>query len=269
MLSPSHLYWLARGPARFLLLLLLWIAGCQGEARSGMQTQPGARNTEPAVAPQVPSQASAGSVDANAGAREPLVEARAGAREPLKVVFLGDSLSAGAHLPAAQAFPAVLQRKLQAEGVAFELANAGVTGDTSAGGLRRIDWILRQNPALVVVELGANDGLRGVPVASIEQNLRSILAKIKAQGARAMLLGMRLPPSIGADYARAFEEIYPRLAAELGLAYVPFFMEGVAGVPELNLPDGLHPTAQGHERIADRLREPVRQALLPLKPIAQ
>jgi acyl-CoA thioesterase-1 len=260
-----------------VLLLLLWIAGCQGEARSGVQTPAAGRNNEPAVAPQVPSQASAGSVDARAGAREPvnganagvreplvepLVEARAGAREPLKVVFLGDSLSAGAHLPAAQAFPAVLQRKLQAEGVAFELANAGVTGDTSAGGLRRVDWILRQNPALVVVELGANDGLRGVPVASIEQNLRSILAKIKAQGARAMLLGMRLPPSIGADYARAFEEIYPRLAAELGVAYVPFFMQGVAGVPELNLPDGLHPTAQGHERIADTLREPLRQALL-------
>jgi acyl-CoA thioesterase I len=261
MLSPSHLCWLARGPARFLLLLLLWIAGCQGETRSGMQTPAAGRNTEPAVAPQVPSQASA-------GPERPLgaVDARGSA---LKVVFLGDSLSAGAHLPAAQAFPAVLQRKLQAEGVAFELANAGVTGDTSAGGLRRVDWILRQNPALVVVELGANDGLRGVPVASIEQNLRSILAKIKAQGARAMLLGMRLPPSIGADYARAFEEIYPRLAAELGVAYVPFFMEGVAGVPELNLPDGLHPTAQGHERIADRLREPMRQSLLPLKSIAQ
>lgn len=212
-----------------------------------MQTPSAARNTEVAAAPQVPSQASA-----------------APRRGP-KVVFLGDSISAGAHLPADRAFPAVLQRKLAAEGVAFELANAGVTGDTSAGGLRRIDWILRQNPALVVVELGANDGLRGMQVDSIAQNLRSILTKIKAHGARAMLLGMRLPPSIGADYAREFEAIYPRLAAELGVAYVPFFMEGVAGVPALNLPDGLHPTAEGHARIADRLREPMRRALAALK----
>jgi acyl-CoA thioesterase I len=237
---------------------LLWIAGCQGETRSGLQTSPAARNTEAVAVPQVPSQASAGperAADRSAAQR--------------KVVFLGDSLSAGAHLPADQAFPAVLQQKLAAEGVVFELANAGVTGDTSAGGLRRVDWILRQQPALVVVELGANDGLRGVPVESIERNLRSILTKIKAQGARAMLLGMRLPPSIGADYARAFEQIYPRLAAELGVAYVPFFMEGVAGVPELNLSDGLHPTAQGHQRIADRLREPMRQALVNASPISK
>jgi acyl-CoA thioesterase-1 len=227
-----------------------------------MQTPPASPHTEAPAPPQVPSQAS------GAPARGP-VEGRGAAREPIKVVFLGDSLSAGAHLAADQAFPAVLQRKLQAEGVSFELANAGVTGDTSAGGLRRVDWILRQNPALVVVELGANDGLRGVPVASIEQNLRSILEKIKAHGARAMLLGMRLPPSIGADYARAFEAIYPGLAAELGVAYVPFFMEGVAGVPALNLPDGLHPTAEGHTRIADRLREPMRQALAAVKPIGQ
>jgi acyl-CoA thioesterase-1 len=192
-------------------------------------------------------------------------EASQGPAKPLgpKVVFFGDSISAGAHLPAEQAFPAVLQRKLAAEAVPFQLSNAGVTGDTSAGGLRRIDWILSQNPALVVVELGGNDGLRGVPVESIEQNLRSILAKIKAHGAKAMLLGMRLPPSIGADYAREFEAIYPRLASEFEAAYVPFFMDGVAGVAELNLPDGLHPTAQGHERIADKLREPLRKVLPP------
>jgi acyl-CoA thioesterase-1 len=229
-----------------LLALCLWIAGCQGETRSSVQTSPAGRNTESTVAPQVPSQAS-----------QP-----AAVLGP-KVVFLGDSLSAGAHLAADQAFPALLQRKLQAEGVPFELSNAGVTGDTSAGGLRRVDWILRQDPALVVVELGANDGLRGVPVETVEQNLRGILTKIKAHGARALLLGMRLPPSIGADYARAFEAIYPRLASELQVTYVPFFMEGVAGVPELNLPDGLHPTPEGHARIADKLRGPLRALLRP------
>lgn len=178
-----------------------------------------------------------------------------------RVVFLGDSLSAGLHLAADQAFPAVLQRRLAAEGVPFQLANAGVSGDTSAGGVRRVDWVLRQRPAFVVVELGANDGLRGVPVADIEQNLRAIVAKIKARGARVLLLGMRIPPSAGADYAEAFAAIYPRVAEAEQVPLVPFFLEGVAGVPELNLPDGLHPTAEGHVRIAATLREPLRRWL--------
>lgn len=177
------------------------------------------------------------------------------------MVFLGDSLSAGLHLAADEAFPAVLQRQLAAEGVRFQLANAGVSGDTTAGGLRRVDWVLRQRPAFVVVELGANDGLRGVPLASIEQNLRAIIIKIKAQGARVMLLGMRLPPSAGVDYTRDFEALYARVAESEQVAFVPFFMQGVAGVPELNLPDGLHPTAEGHMRIAQTLREPVRRWL--------
>jgi acyl-CoA thioesterase-1 len=178
-----------------------------------------------------------------------------------RVVFLGDSLSAGLHLAADQAFPAVLQQKLRADGVPFQLSNAGVSGDTSAGGLRRVDWVLRQKPAFVVVELGANDGLRGVPLASIEQNLRAIVAKIKAHGARVMLLGMRLPPNAGADYADGFAAIYPRIAEAEQVAYVPFFLAGVAGVPELNLEDGLHPTAEGHVRIAETLRVPVRSWL--------
>jgi acyl-CoA thioesterase-1 len=178
-------------------------------------------------------------------------------------VFLGDSISAGAHLDGDQSFPVVVQRKLAAQGVALQLTNAGVTGDTSAGGLRRVDWILSQNPSVVVVELGANDGLRGVAPAAIEQNLRGILTKIKARGAKPLLLGMRLPPSIGADYARDFEAIYPRLAGELGVPFVPFFMEGVAGVPELNLPDGLHPTAEGHARIADKVAGALRPLLAP------
>lgn len=177
------------------------------------------------------------------------------------VVFLGDSLSAGAHLAAEDAFPAQLQRLLAADGVPFQLANAGVSGDTSAGGLRRVDWVLRAKPAFVVLELGANDGLRGMPVAGVEQNLRAIIAKIQAQGVRVMLLGMRLPPSVGADYAREFEAIYPRIAQETGMVYVPFFLDGVAGVPELNLPDGLHPTVEGHARIAAKLREPFRRWL--------
>lgn len=190
-------------------------------------------------------------------------EARAQPSTPAlpKVVFLGDSLSAGLHLPAEQAFPAVLARRLAADKRPFQLINAGVSGDTTAGGLRRIDWLLKQAPAIVVVELGANDGLRGIPAASVAENLRGIVTKAQARGARVLLLGMRIPPSYGAAYAEEFAAIYPRVAEQTGAAWVPFFMEGVAGVPERNLPDGLHPTRAGHERLADNLTVPLAALL--------
>ncbi len=166
------------------------------------------------------------------------------------VVFLGDSISAGLHLAAEQAFPAVLQRELAADGHPFRLVNAGVSGDTSAGGLRRIDWVLGQKPDVLVLELGGNDGLRGMEPAQVEANLREIVARARAAGARVLLLGVQLPTSYGAEYARDFAAIYPRIAADLGVACVPSFLDGVGGVPELTLPDGLHPTAEGHRRIA-------------------
>jgi len=181
-----------------------------------------------------------------------------------KVAFLGDSISAGLHLPGDQAFPAVVQRTLAARGRSFELLNAGLSGDTTAGGLRRVDWILKQQPALVVVELGANDGMRGQPVADIEQNLRAIVERIRARGAAVLLLGMRIPPSYGQSYVEAFDAIYPRIAKDLGIAFVPFFMEGVAADPKLNLPDGIHPTKEGHERLAGNLAGPLEQALSAL-----
>lgn len=167
-----------------------------------------------------------------------------------RVVFLGDSISAGLHLPEEQAFPAVLERRLVAAGTPFQLVNGGVSGDTTAGGLRRLDWLMKQGPAIVVVELGANDGLRGLPLASVEENLRNILLRIQERGALPLLLGMRLPPSYGANYTDAFAALYPKLARELDVAFVPYFMEGVAGVPDLNLEDGIHPTQAGHERLA-------------------
>ena len=183
-----------------------------------------------------------------------------------KVAFLGDSISAGLHLPADEAFPAVLAAQLRAEGVPIQLLNAGVSGDTTAGGLRRVDWLLKQGPAVVVVELGANDGLRGVPLQSIEGNLRAILTRVQEAGATALLLGMRLPPSYGAEYASGFDAIYPRLAAELGIALVPFFMRGVAGNPALNLQDGLHPTTEGHRRLADNVLADLRKLIRPGAP---
>lgn len=166
------------------------------------------------------------------------------------VLVLGDSVAAGLHLPRDRAFPAALQRQMAAAGLPFRLVNAGVSGDTSAGGLARLDWLLQQQPDVLIVELGANDGLRGVKVATTEQNLREILARTQVAGPKILLLGVRIPPSMGPDYSEAFAAIYPRLAQEFELPLVPFFMRGVAGVPALNLPDGLHPTAEGHEHIA-------------------
>jgi acyl-CoA thioesterase-1 len=130
-----------------------------------------------------------------------------------------------------------------------------VSGDTTSGGRHRLDWLLRQRPSVVVVELGANDGFRGVPAETVEGNLRDILRRVKEAGAKPLLLGMRLPPNYGAEYASAFERAYDRAAKEAGAAFVPFFMEGVAGRLDRNLPDGIHPTAGGHEVLAGNVEE--------------
>lgn len=177
------------------------------------------------------------------------------------VAFLGDSISAGLHLPADQAFPAVLQRLLFEEGLPFRLVNAGSSGDTAAGGLRRLAWIQRSAPAVVVIELGGNDALRGQELASIEENLRALVAGVRAGGARPLLLGMRIPTSYGEPYAEDFAALYARVAEDLDVPFVPFFMSDVAGVPELMLPDGLHPTAEGHRLLARRLAAPLRALL--------
>jgi acyl-CoA thioesterase-1 len=177
------------------------------------------------------------------------------------VAFLGDSIAAGLHLPRDEAFPAVLRRRLAARGLPFRLVNAGVSGDTTAGGRSRLDWILRQRPAVIVVELGANDGFRGIPAETVEANLRDILVRARAAGAAPLLLGMRLPPNYGRDYAAAFEGAYARLARETGSAFVPFFMEGVAGRLDRNLVDGIHPTAEGHEVLASNVEDALAEVL--------
>jgi acyl-CoA thioesterase I len=173
------------------------------------------------------------------------------ARERPVVVFLGDSLTAGLGLAEDDAWPAVVAERLSTDGLAIRAVNAGVSGDTSAGGLRRLAWQLRQHPDVVVVELGANDGLRGQPVDGVESNLREIVKRCQASGARVLLVGMRVPPSLSASYANAFAAIYPRLSRELGVPLVPFLLAGVAGDPDLNQADGLHPNVEGHRRVAD------------------
>lgn len=169
------------------------------------------------------------------------------------VVVLGDSIAAGLHLELDDAFPAALQRQLAAQGRPFKLVNAGVSGDTSAGGLRRLEWVLQSKPDVLLVELGANDGLRAGPLAELESNLRAIVRGAKASGARVVLLGMNITPNLGADYARGFADLYGRVAQAEGVDFVPQFLAGVGGDPRLNLEDGLHPTVEGHERLAANL----------------
>lgn len=166
------------------------------------------------------------------------------------IVVLGDSLSAGLGLAQSQAWPALLQTRLDAEGYRYRVVNAGVSGDTSAAGLSRLDWQLAQKPAIVVLELGANDGLRGLPVAHTRDNLGKILTRCKAAGAQVVLAGMQVPPNMGADYAEAFRAMFPALAAEHGATLIPFLLEGVAADPRLNQADGIHPTAEGQVILA-------------------
>ena len=171
----------------------------------------------------------------------------------MRVVFLGDSLTAGLSLEESQAFPALVGDALRRDGLDVEVVNAGVSGDTSAGGLRRLDWLLRQKPDLMVVELGANDGLRGLPVSETEANLRSILERIHAAGSEVLLLGMQIPSNYGPEYTERFAAVFPQLAKELHVELMPFLLDGVALDPDLNLSDGIHPNPAGHRKIADHL----------------
>ncbi|MDF1839700.1 MAG: arylesterase [Planctomycetota bacterium] len=178
------------------------------------------------------------------------------------VIFLGDSISAGLHLDADQAFPAILQRRFSGGETPFRLVNAGVSGDTTAGGLRRIDWLLKQEPQIVLVELGANDGLRGIDVKAIESNLRKILERIRSKGAQPILVGMHVPTSYGEPYSTAFHGLYGRLAQELDVPFVPDFLQGVGGQPEFNLADGMHPNVQGHGLLADNVESVLKSVLI-------
>ncbi|MHC4449412.1 MAG: arylesterase [Planctomycetota bacterium] len=177
------------------------------------------------------------------------------------VVFFGDSITAGIHLAENDAFPALVQRALYDKGIKFRLINAGNSGETTAGGLRRIDWLLKQGPKVVVVELGGNDGLRGQSLDNVRTNLAGILDKIAKAGADSLLLGMRIPTSYGADYTEGFAGVYAELAKQRGLALVPFFMEEIAGKDEFFLEDALHPNEEGHKRLANKVAPELERML--------
>lgn len=226
-----------------LLAAVVTVVGCDGGDA-----------TEPAAAP-APATPAAPDPASTAAPADPAVDAA-----PL-VVFLGDSLTAGFGLPEDDAFPAVLERAFAAADRPIRVVNAGVSGDTTTGGLRRLDWLLRQGPDVVVIGLGANDGLRGLDLAATEANLRAIVAGVREAGAEPLLLGMRIPTNYGPDYAEPFAAIYGRVAAEESAALVPLVLEGVGGVDAMNLADGIHPNAAGHRRMAETIRPVLEQVL--------
>ncbi len=170
-----------------------------------------------------------------------------------KIVAFGDSLTAGLGVAADEAYPAQLQRRLDALGFRYRVVNAGVSGETTAGGVRRVPWILRGRPEIVILELGANDGLRGLRVDETEGNLEQIIQQLQRSGVQVILAGMKLPPNYGKEYLSEFERIYPELAARYRLPLIPFFLEGVAASHTLNQADGIHPTAQGYRMIVETM----------------
>ena len=184
---------------------------------------------------------------------------------PVRILALGDSLTAGLGLSRPDSFPARLQQALTERGHSVRVINAGLSGDTSAGGLARIDWALSAvaggGPDMVIVELGANDGLRGLDPEASFNNLDAILEKLKDKGITVLLAGMRAPPNLGREYGRDFNGIYPRLAAKHGVALYPFFLDGVAAVRSLNQDDGIHPNAEGVDIIVNRMRPYIERLL--------
>ena len=215
-----------------LVLSLVALGGCQGDSRSAESGPPPAAPPAPAP-PSVP------------------VPDPEGAPVRPKIVALGDSLTAGLGLVETQTFPHLLQQKIDQEGYQFEVENAGVSGDTSAGGLRRLDWALQGDVRVLIVAIGANDGLRGLSVAEMKKNLDQIIQHAKDRGIVVILAGMEAPPNFGQEYATAFRQTYRDLALQHRVVFIPFLLDKVAGHSPLNQGDGIHPNAQGSQIVAD------------------
>ena len=226
--------WLLRG----LLPVVFVCAACGGPDA--------ARTSEAEEKPVTPVERASSTNPANANAP--------------RIVFLGDSLTAGYGLDKEDSVPALIQKRLQDAGYPYEVVNAGVSGDTSAGGLSRLDWSLAGDVKILVVELGGNDGLRGLPVAELKRNLTEIITRAQTKGIKVVLTGMEAPPNFGSAYTTEFREVYRQLARAHDVTFVPFYLEGVAGIPNLNIADGIHPNAEG-SRIVEKT---IWSALEPL-----
>ena len=197
----------------------------------------------------------------------PAASAGPAAKPPVRVVALGDSLTAGLGLAPEEAYPSLLQARLRGRGLAAEVVNAGVSGDTTAGGLRRIEWSLDSSVRVLILALGGNDGLRGLPPELMRDNLEAIITRAQAQGVIVILAGMEAPPNLGRPYATAFRQVFRDLADRHRVALLPFLLDGVAGDGRLNQADGIHPNAAGARKVADNLwplvEAAVRRALTP------
>ena len=221
MLRPSRL------AAIVCLLAVAWTSGCaeRSEDRAGASTAAADSAPLPPVA---------------------------GATGP-RVVILGDSLTAGLGLPIAEAYPSLLQRRIADEGLNYTIVNAGVSGDTSAGGVSRLDWALAGDVRVLVVALGGNDGLRGLPVAELRRNVSEIIERAQTRSIAVVLAGMEAPPNYGFEYTVAFHKMYPEIARKYHVAFVPFLLEHVGGSLELNQSDGIHPNTEGAKLVADNV----------------
>lgn len=233
MSLPRSLLFLAAG--------LLFAAGCQSEETPTAGTEAATSGTN--VQEEVPG--------------------TAGEDEQKTILIFGNSLTAGYGLDPEQGFPARIQERVDAAGLDYEVINAGLSGETSAGGLNRIDWLLRRPPDVFVLELGANDGLRGVAIESTRENLQAIIDKVREVNpdVEVVIAGMQVPPNLGARYTEAFGALFPELAQANDAALIPFLLDGVAGDPSLNLPDGIHPTAEGYEIVAENVWETLEPVL--------
>ena len=175
------------------------------------------------------------------------------AAEPHVIVAFGDSLTAGLGVRPEESYPSRLEARLRAAGYDYRVVNAGVSGDTTAGGLRRVDWALRSKPEIVIVALGANDGLRGQELKSVRGNLEAIVARFQKAGVHVLLAGMEMPPNYGARYTADVRALFAEVARKRGATFMPFLLDGVAGNPALNQSDGIHPTAEGYAAVSDHL----------------
>ena len=223
-----------------MLILLTFAAACGDKGSRDVSGTPGQTAAPSPVAP--------------AAAASPV-------KSLPKIVAFGDSLTAGLGLRAAESYPALLQKRLEADGYGYEVVNAGVSGDTSAGGLRRLDWALEGDVRFLILELGANDLLRGQPVSEMKKNLAEIIERAKARGIKVLLAGMYAPTNAGADYQREVQEAFQSLAREHQVTLIPFFLDRVAGVESLNQADGIHPNPEGTKIVADTVYRSLRPLL--------